>query len=307
LATEDGYVNGERDGVQRWWDDEGYLGDEYFWKNGKPVGTGRQWDNLGHLRVETFFQGEKETGKRYEYYRTGQKRTEVETRRDCLDGARWPTTYRHGNFTAWHPDGKKAVAGRYENDRKTGQWTVWDARGEALATGVYRDEQPWEGTFCHFPVGKGYTTTGTFKGGARIGDLPPEAANRIPVSDLKTWYSGDSLVLAADWPWLADYVPKPSPDGKFVAMLHQPSTEPIMVINPGNGAVHMIRVTSELNKILEVGHAYVYPFQFKRWEKDSSAFVAEAHLVGGDKVTVSIAPDTGSITVVNIAKPEPSK
>ncbi len=43
----------------------------------------------------------------------------------------------HGPYTTWHRGGKRALAGRYEDDARAGTWTAWDERGAKLEELAY--------------------------------------------------------------------------------------------------------------------------------------------------------------------------
>ena len=45
----------------------------------------------------------------------------------------------HGEFEGWHPDGKRWLAGHYQDGKLDGKWEQWNETGGIVAQAVYRE------------------------------------------------------------------------------------------------------------------------------------------------------------------------
>jgi antitoxin component YwqK of YwqJK toxin-antitoxin module len=49
------YIMNHGTGIDHWWDDEGWLAEEHYWKDGKPHGSERWWSKKEQLSSERYW------------------------------------------------------------------------------------------------------------------------------------------------------------------------------------------------------------------------------------------------------------
>jgi hypothetical protein len=100
-------------------------------------------------------------GKATGFHENGNKAWEGEYRHGKREGefASWAdngtrtglATYQHGlmqgKYSQWNHDGRKMREETYEKGKVSGEARWWDGDGKLLTTGVYRDGEPWTGSF----------------------------------------------------------------------------------------------------------------------------------------------------------------
>ena len=65
------------------------------------------------------------------WHKNGRKARESEFRDDTL----------HGLFTTYFENGRKAREGEFRDDKQHGLWTVWDENGQKVLEGEFRDDK----------------------------------------------------------------------------------------------------------------------------------------------------------------------
>ena len=128
------YQLGQRDGVEMLWHDNGAKKSSIAYANGKKHGLEQHWYENGKPRSS----GQRENGKR------------------------------HGPFQEFHPNGRPQLACNYDHGVLAGEYKTWDKTGAALSNGVYRNDEPSDGTFVELAFGPDQYFVNTYRGGKAV-------------------------------------------------------------------------------------------------------------------------------------------
>ena len=116
LKQEGSYVNGEREGLHRSWHDNGQLKEEGSYVNGKAEGLYRMWHDNGQLEGKGVYK-------------------ESEGKEKGSTGI--PTDGREGLWLFWHDNGQLEQEGSYVNGKLEGLFRRWHDNGLLQQQGSY--------------------------------------------------------------------------------------------------------------------------------------------------------------------------
>lgn len=147
------FVDGRRDGKSSWWYPNGNPMREINYVAGQVHGELLEWDEGGKLVTRVEYEDGRRLDQAVQKYKDGQKQYEgavLHARLIMKQPDDWWSatlaTYvqegkdqKHGDWTAWYPNGKKKFSGQYERDLAEGQFTWWHSNGQLALEGSYRD------------------------------------------------------------------------------------------------------------------------------------------------------------------------
>ena len=147
------FINGQRNGLCKWYFPSGQLMQEITYTQGLIDGQLRKWDADGNLILDDNYQKGRRHSLQVRYDAVGNKKSEGMYLRPQLvidSSDDWwnaklatykviGTNDRHGNWTEWHPNGQSKVTGRYVKNIRDGEFTWWYADGKRQIYGNYRN------------------------------------------------------------------------------------------------------------------------------------------------------------------------
>ena len=131
---EEGYfIDGKKDGIWTWWDENGQITSEKYYKDGKETVVKTKYHENGQILALVYYKNNITVGKtKYSYYPNGQMKYEENLYRDMLNGKR----------TMWYENGQKRFEGNFKNDKRDGKNTWWYENGQIESEGNYIND--WE-------------------------------------------------------------------------------------------------------------------------------------------------------------------
>lgn len=147
------FVDGRRDGKSSWWYPNGNPMREINYLAGQVHGELLEWDEGGKLVTRVEYEDGRRLDQAVQTYKDGQKQYEgtvlharlIMKQPDDWWNAKLATYVqegkdeKHGDWTAWYPDGKQKFSGHYEHDRGEGRFTWWHSNGQRALEGSYRE------------------------------------------------------------------------------------------------------------------------------------------------------------------------
>ena len=147
------FINGQRNGLCKWYFPSGQLMQEISYTQGFVDGQLRKWDADGNLILDDNYQQGRQLSLQVRYDAGGNKKSEgmylqpqlvVDSSDDWWNAklATYKvigTNDRHGNWTEWHPNGQSKVIGKYIKNVRDGEFTWWYADGKRQIYGNYRN------------------------------------------------------------------------------------------------------------------------------------------------------------------------
>jgi antitoxin component YwqK of YwqJK toxin-antitoxin module len=122
LSLERGYVNGKEEGLRRAWHENGQLSLEGSCVNGEAEGFWRSWHENGQLSLERGYVNGKEEGLRRAWHENGQLSLEG----SCVNGEA------EGFWRSWHKNGQLKAEGEVVNNKYNGLWSFYYFDGKKL-------------------------------------------------------------------------------------------------------------------------------------------------------------------------------
>ena len=127
LEQEGNYLNGEMEGLWRFWHENGQLSQEGNYLNGKVEGLRRWWYENGQLeQEENSVNGERE-GLRRTWYENGELKQEG----NYVNGKA------EGLYRSWYENGQLNQEGNYLNGKVEGLWRFWNEKGVRYSNSRY--------------------------------------------------------------------------------------------------------------------------------------------------------------------------
>ncbi len=127
LSQEGNYLNGKVEGLRRWWYENGQLEQEENSVNGKEEGLIRLWHENGELKQEGNYVNGKAEGLYVRWYENGQLNQEG----NYLNGEM------EGLLRTWYENGQQRSEGNYLNGKLEGLLRLWHENGQLQDEGNY--------------------------------------------------------------------------------------------------------------------------------------------------------------------------
>jgi antitoxin component YwqK of YwqJK toxin-antitoxin module len=151
LEQEGNYLNGEMEGLWRFWHENGQLSQEGNYLNGKVEGLRRWWYENGQLSQEGNYLNGKEEGLLRTWYENGQQRSEGNYLNGKLEGllrlwhengqlqdeGNYLNFKREGLFRSWYENGQLKQEGNHVNGEREGLWRFWNEKGVRYSNSRY--------------------------------------------------------------------------------------------------------------------------------------------------------------------------
>ena len=120
-------VNGELNGIGRFWDEQGHLYLEENFINGQLQGIKREWYLDGILKSEEYYNENLRNGIAKAWYSDGKQKRQATYLNGML----------HGPCLEWYPNGQLAERKQYESGLMNGVCIKWDEQGKLIEKKVY--------------------------------------------------------------------------------------------------------------------------------------------------------------------------
>ena len=114
------FLNGQKDGAEKAWSENGPLLLDANFSGGKRHGTTRSWDETGQLMTQSNYLNGLLHGVSATWFSNGQKDTEAVYKFGKIEGKAF----------SWHSSGEKASESVNTNNQKHGLETHWNAEGK---------------------------------------------------------------------------------------------------------------------------------------------------------------------------------
>ena len=151
LICEWSFLAGQRHGKSTWWYPNETRMRELTYDYGNLEGELIEWDSNGDVRTRVEYQDGRRWEKTTTLYKNGQKQMEgmvlrarliLKTPDDWWEAKlagyrREGQDEKHGEWTAWYPNGQIKFTGKYQNNRPAGDFSWWYANGQKSLEGSY--------------------------------------------------------------------------------------------------------------------------------------------------------------------------
>ena len=150
------FVEGKKEGLQKYYSDNGQLDFIGNFKAGKEEGEWKYYYDNGQLKFMGSYEDGKTTGEWKAYFDNGKLSVIGHWKNDEKDGP-WKSYFKNGqlrksgNYSAgkkegdwkyYHSNGKTEKAGSYVQGKKTGLWKDYYMQGQIKMVGLYVDGKP---------------------------------------------------------------------------------------------------------------------------------------------------------------------
>ncbi len=158
------YYEEKKDSLWKYFDEQGALISEVFYKSGEPHGVMKDYYVNGQLLQELGYKNGVKDGVWKKYYADGKERQTATYVDGKLDG----------EFKVYFEDGKPNIEGKYRDDVKVGNWYFYDSFGtlervQSWVDGVMKKDQRFNGEdIKYYPSGIPKSKT-TYKNGKKNG------------------------------------------------------------------------------------------------------------------------------------------
>ena len=127
VMSEGTYVNKNRDGEWKFYDEDEKLISEEYYDNGLKTGIWKVYYYNGTLNEETTYENDRKNGPWKQYFTDGTLKVAGTYVNDLLEG----------ESVYYHPDGKVMVRGSYVKNLKHGKWVFFDQDGTMVKEQEY--------------------------------------------------------------------------------------------------------------------------------------------------------------------------
>jgi antitoxin component YwqK of YwqJK toxin-antitoxin module len=124
-----GYKNGEREGKQYDWYENGQLEFEKNYKNGEFEGKQYGWYKNGQLQYQSNYKNEEKEGKQYSWDKNGKLHLEENYKNGEKEGKQY----------SWYENGKLEFERNYKNGQKEGKQYDWYKNGKLCSKYIYKN------------------------------------------------------------------------------------------------------------------------------------------------------------------------
>jgi antitoxin component YwqK of YwqJK toxin-antitoxin module len=178
-----GFDHGQRHGKSLWRHPNGQTRREVTYDRGKPAGEMVEWDANGKETSRIQFINGRALVRKVEWHAPGKKAYEgnylvgIRSQESSFDW--WNGTvqsssspgvpeWKHGLWTAWHPNGQKKAEGEYREDKPVGPFAWWYESGQKQAEGEYVEGVP-SGVWITWHANGVKESRGEYRRGSAVG------------------------------------------------------------------------------------------------------------------------------------------
>ncbi len=147
------FTDGRRQGVATWWYPNLTKMRELTYEFGQPDGELIEWNENAEIITRVEYRDGRRLDKTTRAYKDGQKQVEgmvLHARLAMKNPDDWWTAklanytregedQKHGEWTAWYPNGQKKFTGEFLYGRPTGEFTWWYTNGQVSLNGSYEN------------------------------------------------------------------------------------------------------------------------------------------------------------------------